>query len=255
MDVYSAWPKEREVMIGTLPEQHGESRKFWYTVMGDEHALAKVKFGAWILGRDEIDVSIQGVEKLTLTTRAEFKSNAPETLFWGNPVIITADGNELKLSDLKLSFDQINNKPERGVDYFGGPVKIAGKQFDETVPANPLKSGETGTITVDLAGLNAVRFNASVGGDYPLGDETWRRKSLSFRTTGKTVQYLTVIEPFEEESLVKSVTAESANTLIVELKDGRTHRISFVGLERGKNITAEIREFKNGKLLKKEFHE
>jgi hypothetical protein len=254
MDVYSAWPQEREVMVGTLPEEHQQSRKFWYTVQGDGQVLTEGQFGAWVLGRDDINVSLDGLKTLTLSTKAEFKSNAPQTLFWGNPVLVTADGKELKLSDLKLSFAQIDDAPESGVDYFGGPVKIAGRQFNETVPANPVKSGETGTITVDLAGLNAVRFKASVGGDYPFGDETWRRKSLSFRTTGTQARYLTVIEPFEKESVVESVVAESANQVTVKLKDGRTQVITFRGLDKGKEIQATIQEFKDGQLIREEAH-
>jgi hypothetical protein len=255
MDVYSAWPKDREVMIGTLPEVHGESRRFWYSVKGDDQTLAEGKFGAWVLGRDEIDVNIQGLENLTLTTKAEFKSNAPKTLFWGNPVIVMADGKELKLNDLKLRFEEIDPVPEIGKDYYGGPVKIAGQPFDETVPANPLKSGEEGVIRVDLSGLNAVRFKASVGGDYPFGDETWRRKSLSFRTKGKQARFLTVIEPFEKESVVESVEANSADKVTVKLKDGRTQIITFQGLEKGAEISAEIQEFKNGILVREELHD
>lgn len=254
MDVYSAWPRDREVMIGTLPENHSVNRRFWYSVDGDGKTLADGKFGAWILGREEIDVSVEGLKTLTLTSRAEFKEKAPKTLFWGDPVMVTADGRELKLSDLELRFDQIDDAPESGVDYYGGPVKIAGNEFVDTVPANPLKSGETGSVTVDLSGLSAVRFKASVGGDYPLGDETWRRKSLSFRTSGSQARYLTVIEPFEKESVVESVVAQSANELAVTLKDGREHVITISGLEKGENLQARIQEFVNGKLVGEELH-
>ncbi|MDQ8183460.1 hypothetical protein [Pelagicoccus sp. SDUM812005] len=255
MDVYSAWPRDREVMIGTLPEAHGVNRKFWYSVNGDDEELASGKFGAWVLGREEIDVSIEGRKTLTLTSKAEFDSDAPKTLFWGDPVIVTADGRELKLSELMLRFEQIDDGPASGVDYYGGPVKISGKQFAESVPANPLKSGALGSITVDLAGLNAVRFKASIGGDYPLGDETWRRKSLSFRSSGEQARYLTVIEPFEKESMVASVVADSAEKLTVTLKDGRTQVIEIRGLEKGQDLRATIQEFKGGKLIRKELHE
>ncbi len=255
MDVYSAWPKEREMMIGTLPEQHRESRKFWYTVTGGEQVLAEGKFGAWVLGRDEVDVDVQGLEKLTLTTNAEFDSRAPNSLFWANPVIVTADGKEVSLNDLKLQSDRIAQVPTIGKDYYGGPVKIAGRPFADSVAANPLKSGEEGTIIVDLTGLNAVRFKASVGGDYPFSDESWRRKSLSFRTAGKTARYLTVIEPFEKESVVESVVAESAKQVTVKLKDGRTQVITIAGLEQGENFKVSVGEFKNGQLVREELHD
>lgn len=254
MDVYSAWPKDRNVMIGALPESHRVNRKFWYTVKADDQTLAEGKFGAWILGRDEIDVSIEGMETLTLITKTSARSNAKKTLFWGNPVIVTKDGKEIALSDLDLTFDQIHKEPVSGVDYDGGPIKMAGLPIKASVPANPVKENVDGTITVDLSQLNASRFKAYVGGDWPLGDETWRRKSLSFRTTGKQTQYLTVIEPFEKESIVKTVNADSPNKLTIELKDGRTHELTITGLEAGKDFHVEIQEFKDGELRSKEVH-
>ncbi|MDQ8197894.1 alginate lyase family protein [Pelagicoccus enzymogenes] len=252
MDVYSAWPKEREVMIGTLPEAHGVNRKFWYSVIGDGKTLAEGKFGAWVLGRDEIDVSVEGVKTLTLQTKADFNNNAPKTLFWGNPVLITETGETIDLNLLKLKYDQIDTSPKSGTDYQGGPVKIAGRRFESTLPANPFKANEDGTINVSLKSLNASRFQASVGGDYPLGDETWRRKSLSFRTQGTETQYLTVIEPFEKDSVVKSVNAHSAREIEVMLKDGRKHILTINNLEQGSDISVSIKEFKSGKLLREE---
>ncbi|MDF7798589.1 hypothetical protein P4C99_03895 [Pontiellaceae bacterium B1224] len=253
MDVYNAWPKNREVMIGQLPEAHGVNRKFWYTVKGDDQVLAEGKFGAWVLGRDEIDVSLDGLKTLTLVTKTDADPEK-KTLFWGNPVIVTEDGKEISLNELELAVDQISEVPETGKDYYGGPVKISGRPMDGSVPANPVKKNGEGTITIDLTKLNAARFKAFVGGDYPLGNEAERRKSLSFRTTGKQTQYLTVVEPFEAESVIAKVTADSANEVTVELKDGRTHKLSFQGLEKGENLQVLVKEFKGGELVREETH-
>lgn len=124
-----------------------------------------------------------------------------------------------------------------------------------SVPANPADKNVDGTITLDLTKLNASRFKAYVGGDYPLGNEAERRKSLSFRTTGKTTQYLTVVEPFEAESVIAKVTADSANEVTVELKDGRTHKLNFQGLEKGEDLKVTIQEFKGGDLVREETQE
>jgi hypothetical protein len=169
-------------------------------------------------------------------------------------VIITADGSAIPLSDLKLNYDQIAEVPTVGKDYYGGPVKIAGLPMVGSIPANPVKENIDGTITIDLAGLNAVQFKAFVGGDYPLGNEAERRKTLSFRTTGKQTNYITVIEPFEDRNLIKNVTATSANEVTIELKDGRTHILTFQGLEKGTDLTSSIKEFKNGELVREETH-
>lgn len=263
MDVYSAWPQDRDVMIGTLPEAHWVNRKFWYSVKGDGKTLTEGKFGAWVLGRDEVDVSLEGIDTLTLSTKAEFKMDAPpkdgvsripKTLFWADPVVITKSGQEIPLSQLNPSYEKIDHSPESGVDYRGGPIKIAGRPFSHSLPANPLVSMEEGSITIDLTGLNAVRLKTHVGGDYPVGDETWRRKSLSFRSQGKQARYLTVIEPFENESLVESVKADSANQLTVKLKDGRTQVITIEGLEQGENFKVSIKELQDGQIIHEEVH-
>ncbi len=254
MDVYNAWPQQREVMLGTLPEAHGVNRKFWYSVKGDDAVLAEGKFGAWVLGRDEIDVSLDGVKTLTLTTKTDADPKK-KTLFWGRPVVVTKDGKEIPLSELAPAFDQIDSTPESGVDYYGGPVKISGLPMAQSVPANPTVKNADGTITVDLSKLNAVRFKAYVGGDYPLGSEAERRKTLSFRSTGRQTRYLTVVEPYEAESKVKKVTASSADELTVELIDGRTHKLTFEGLEQGEDLRVAVKEFKDGKLVREEMHQ
>ena len=99
-------------------------------------------------------------------------------------------------------------------------------------------------------GSVAARFERFVA----VGNEAARRKSLSFRTTGKQAQYLTVIEPFEDQSKVTSVTAASANEATVELNDGRTHILKIQGLEEGKDLTVTIQEYKAGKLIREETH-
>ncbi|VGO16545.1 hypothetical protein PDESU_05136 [Pontiella desulfatans] len=253
MDVYNTWPKQREVMLGTLPEAHGVNRKFWYTVQGDGQVLAEGKFGAWILGRDAIDVSLEGLKTLKLVTKTD-ASAKKKTLFWGNPVIVTQDGKEIPLSGVELVTDQIAAVPEVGKDYYGGPVKLSGLPMVGTVPANPVKENVDGTITVDLTNLNAARFKAYVGGDYPLGNEAERRKSLSFRTTGKKARFLTVVEPFEAASKIKSVIAASANEVTIELKDGRTHVVRVQGMEQGEDLNVSIQEFNNGKWVREEQH-
>ena len=196
------------------------------------------------------------MKTLTLTTKADFNAEkGPKTLFWGDAVIVTADGTEVALSTLNPTYAGIDDSPEDGLDYYGGPVKIAGRAFKHNLPANPTESEVEGTVTFDLTGLDAVRFKAEVGGDYPLGDETQRRKSLSFRTTGKTARYLTVIEPYEDQAVVEKVTASSADEVTVELTDGRVHVLSFTNLEQGTDLGVTIREYRDGELVREESSE
>lgn len=105
-----------------------------------------------------------------------------------------------------------------------------------------------------MRGVEAVRFKASIGGDYPLGDENQRRKTYAIRTPEKTVaRFLTIIEPYESKAVIKSATAVSADKFRVELIDGRTQEITLQNFEgTGPNISAQLEESKAGKPLRSE---
>ena len=105
----------------------------------------------------------------------------------------------------------------------------------------------------DLSGLNAVRLRTVVGGDYPLGNENERRKTLGITTNGHSARFLTVLEPYESENKIKSVEALSADSLSIRLKDGREHRFYFSGIEAAEGpLSVIMQEWMNGVLLKEE---
>ena len=65
--------------------------------------------------------------------------------------------------------------------------------------------------------------------------------------------FLTVIEPYEKESLVQFVAAPSADELIVKLKDGREHCLHFFGMEgEGNKLGVKVQEWKEGELVREE---
>ena len=130
-------------------------------------------------------------------------------------------------------------------------------------------------MRVDLSGVNAVRFKATLGGDYPLGDESQRRKVTAIRAAGAPVsdpassgtstetrrvgdrrseaRFLTVIEPYEDQPMVKSAVALSADKLRVELNDGRVQEIELQNFDGdGKNIVVQLTETKDGQTLRQE---
>lgn len=83
-------------------------------------------FGAWILGRDEIDVDIRGRKKLYLETRVkqvEFEESQylpmEKSIFWGNPEILTENGVWLPLAQLPLNCENVDQSYEAGRDYAG----------------------------------------------------------------------------------------------------------------------------------------
>lgn len=140
-------------------------------------------------------------------------------------------------------------------DYADGRINISGENCAWGLPAEPVNAGaETpAEYAFDLSNLQATRLKTVIGGDYPLGDEAERRITFGVRTDASQARFLTVIEPYEKESLVQSVTAPSADELIVKLKDGREHCLHFFGMEgEGNKLGVKVQEWKEGRLVREE---
>jgi hypothetical protein len=224
----------------------------FYTVRGDGKTLAEGKFGAWILGKADIDVSVENLKQLELEPRVEI-SKRP-TVFWAVARIVTRDGKEIPLGDLPVKFENVTQPAQPGRDYFGGPVKIVGDEYKFSTPGQPQNDRQPGFVRVDLSGVDAVRFKATLGSDYPPGPEAQRRKVYAVRAAnGTEARFLTVIEPYEDKPVIKSAVALGADKLRVELMDGREQEIeiqNFTG--DGRNIRFNLTESKDGKTLRTE---
>jgi hypothetical protein len=245
MDVHTLWPPSQEIMIATAPEQHDVEKRLFYTVRGDGKTLTEGKFGAWILGQANIDVPLDGIKQLELETKTEL-SKRP-TLFWADAKIITTDGKDIPLSQLPLKFQNIVPVKTPNKDYNNGPVKIAGNEYTESIPAEPDNSRQPGIAQIDLTGLNAARFKTAIGSDYPPGNESQRRKTYAIRSLGTEANFLTIIEPYEDKAVIKSTSATSVGTLHVELSDGRVQDITIQNMDgSGTDIHILIKESKDG---------
>ena len=259
MDLHTLWPAKQEIMIAAAPENAPVNRQVSYAVRGDGKTLAEGKSGIWILGQVEIDAPVEGIKSLELETQTGAIN--PGTLFWANARIVTAGGKEVPLLDLSRQEDSharvisenAAQPKEPGKDFQGGPIKIAGIPYDRAISAQPQDGKKPAIVRVDLSGLNAVRFKTVLGGDYPIGDESKQRKVEAVRLQGKEARFLTLIEPFEDKRMVKSATASDADTLHVELSDGRVQDIKISNLQGdGKDIAMELTELKDGALVRTE---
>ncbi|WP_339308279.1 hypothetical protein [Paenibacillus sp. FSL R5-0519] len=260
---YSLWPPQINLIIGNDPEYWEVDKRLFYQIRGDGRVLTQGQFGAWLLGRDDLDVSVEGIQMLELAVNVEegigehgISKTFEKTVFWGDPYIINQDGKRFYLSDLPLIRENTDNGHGIGVDYYGGPVKIRAKSFPQALPAEPLLKDQEGLIRVDLTGLQAVRLVTSIGGDYPLGDESSRRKLLNSRVRGRAARFVSVIEPYENEAMILSATAQSADEIQVRLADGRIQYIRVQDMQqRGQasDLKVEIIETDmEGKFLRKE---
>ena len=249
IDVFNAWPQSAEFIIGTAPESHGVNKKLNYSIQADGETLLEDRTGAWILGADEIDLDITGKKQLVLTTKVDKDKN--DTIFWGNAHLVLKNGSKFFLSTLPIEYSNIVMPDTKGFDYYGGPIKIAGEPMPDSTPGMPDNAKEAGVITVDLSSLDAVSFKAKLGGDFPLGDETQRLKSMAVRSQGTEARFLSVVEPYETESVIKTVTAPSADKLFVELIDGRIQEITIDGLDTG-DVKVSVRETRDGQTIREE---
>ena len=251
LDVLSLWPQSQQIMVGQSPQNEGNEKKLWYTVKGDGKILDQGQLGSWILGQAAIDVPVQGLKELDLETKTEgAKKN---TLFWGDARVVIASGEEIPLSKLPVKFENVVQPPAPGKDYYGGPLKIVGMDYAQATPAEPQEAKLSGVVHVDLSGVQAVRLKATLGGAYPLGDAGQLRKTYSIRSEGTEAHFLTLIEPYDKQSVVKSAHALSADTFEVELKDGREQELTINNLEgSGKDISVSLNETKDGQNLRSE---
>ncbi|KFI53773.1 hypothetical protein [Bifidobacterium biavatii] len=208
--------------------------------------LASGKFGAWIFGAGDVDVAVpEDAKSLTLQAVSDESFVAEEnehwppvpSLFWGNGMVECADGMKVPIRSLLYTVENTVPVPADDLDYEGGPVKIDSKRMATSIPASPADAGAPAVVRVDLtadlvaAHGGAVRFMATVGADYPIGDERDRRRTLDIRAHGRTGSFVTVVEQHDGTPQVRSVretpTADGRGGVIeVGLADGRTQRIT-----------------------------
>jgi hypothetical protein len=261
MDVHSLWPATQEVMIGTAPETHNEQQRVTYAVIGDGKTLAAGRTATWILGAADVDVPVAGLKELALQVTSDGGGGAvlsPEgmaaarrkALFWAHARSVADDGTESPLA--AFTGDNVDKPAAAGKDYYGGPIKIAGVECDDAIPTQPVDLAHAAVIHLPLP-HGAVRFKATLGGDFPFGDESQRRKTYAIRSRGKTARFLTLIEPYEDKPAVQVAHASDADHLQVTLTDGRVQEVTIKGLEGdGADASVTISEKKDGKEMRQE---
>ncbi|MGH7951038.1 MAG: hypothetical protein ACREFE_03840, partial [Limisphaerales bacterium] len=249
MAVHSLWPQNQEIMLAQPPEDFNNQQWVKYEVSADGKILTNGESGVWILGAVHIDVPVTNAKELTIKITSD--GGKKKTLFLANARFVAADGTETPV--VQFTAENIKIPAKSGEDYYGGPIKITGLLYTNAIPAQPANNKMPAVIQIPVANNNMVRFKATLGGDYPFGDESARRKIFTIRSHGTEARFLTVLEPYEDKPMVKSAVAKSADKMRVELADGRVQEIAIKNLEGdGKYISVQITETKNGKMLRQE---
>jgi hypothetical protein len=248
VDLHTLYPLDGTVLIGNVPANHSVHKQLEYAVEGDKLCLAEGRFGAWVLGRDDISVNVYGVRELTLRVRVtKVIANCQKTIFWGDPRIVDHEGKSIYLSDLKLTMENVSPGNGPGTDYYGGPVKLQARLCPRAIPSEPEDYSREAVIRVSLEGLGAKLFESSIGGDYPPGPEENIRKWHAVRARGKSARFISVLEPFETNRVIVSAKAEDRDTVKVNLADGAIQFIKINGFEDSRQgITVQFTEYKDG---------
>lgn len=245
MDVHTAWPPKTEQMVGRVAVYHGWAADgngytipLEYRIEADGRCMEKNAFDAWILGRGECSLDITGVKKLRLIVKNGTRYDeagqevcTPQALFWGQADLILKDGTVCNLSQLQYTTENIDCGMGIGRDYQGGRVTIVGTEYPNAIPTSPKDHEREGIIEIDLEGLQAVRFVGCIGCDAFPGDEWQKRKTYAVRSRGKRADFVTVVEPFEEERVIMKTESDGAGRVRVTLTDGRVQIFTVTGME------------------------
>ncbi len=265
MDVHTAWPKTSTQVVGMVAESIGDTIGYhsytiplsWHVDV-DGETKADGEFGAWLLGLGKCDLDLTGAKTLSLHARNRQFYNeqkdpvtSPKCLFWGDAYVEFADGTRKPVSELDPVYQNVDRGYGIGRDYQGGRVALVGNTYPDAIPTHPEDQQQEAVITVDLTGLDAVRFVGCIGVDNFPGAEEQRRKMYAVRSYGPCGRYVTVIEPYEAEPMVVSAVSEDPDTVLVTLKDGRQQKISVSGID-GEEIRLSFEEYKDGRLVREE---
>ncbi|MFP4177098.1 MAG: hypothetical protein ACLFT2_07700 [Candidatus Brocadiia bacterium] len=124
---------------------------------------------------------------------------------------------------------------------YEGPLAV---QFEQHFKNDPPNLDGVLKLNVHSAWPAAGRLMI---GQYPDGRDggSQKRHSMSIRTQGRDTRYLTVIEPHENEPIVRRVTASGPSELEVDLADGRRHVFQVQGLaDTGSTPRVTAREYR-----------
>ncbi len=253
IDVYMAWPRKGEVKIGDYAEDWGVGKMLDFQIGADGELLHKGTIGTWILGYQQLNVPLKGKKELTLTVRTDRRQGKKKTLMLADACLITGKGKRIALSSLDAVTENVAPLPVKGKDYENGPVKISGTPYSEVVGIEPEDSKENALLKYDLQGLDVVRLEGVIGGDYPVGNEEQLRKTVGVCLQGDEAVYVTVMEMHEGHPFVKKVDADNPSRITVELTDGRTQEIEIEGFYgKGRNAAVSIKEKKGHVTLRSE---
>lgn len=252
IDVHYAWPHEGVLRIGTYPDALPVRKKVSYWVETDGKTVLHNEVGMWIMGTQKLCVPVKQMKELKISIQTH-RRKEQNTLFLADLQLVTAQGKNIKVPAERIRMENIKPVSIANQDYAGGSVVLSGKEYLSSIPVEPEDTKQSAILVIDLENLDAVEFKGVLGGDFPVGEDSQVRRTVSYRIHGTEASYLTVLEPYEHRKMVKKVTAPDASTLKVELTDGRVQLVKIEQLcSEEKPIKVIIIEKKGNKIIRQE---
>lgn len=247
LDVHTAWPPHTEQMLGRVATDcQGYAVPMDIRIAADGETLHADSLNGWILGRREFTVDVAGRRELTLGLKQGYREdeigrpvNTPQACFWGSVVLEKGDGTRVELGKLMqenpaaVRMENVDPGCGIGRDYQNGRVTIVGAEYPYAIPASTVDHDQEGTIRLNLEGPDVVRVHACAGVDAFPGSEDQYRRTYAVRTRGQNARFVTVIEPYETESQVQKVWADSADSVTITLRDGTRQTVSIRNMDDG----------------------
>lgn len=254
IDAYTAWPTESEQMVGRValagtwpPDGRGYTIPLSYEWRADDTVLQTGEFNGWILGRESYEGTFTSqVKELTFIIRqgdrlSDFGAFArtAQGIFMGEIILQYGDGSEKNLGELlynqqlQVDYQNIDQGYGIGKDYQKGRVTIVGTEYSYAIPCSTEDHNLPGIIKVNVAKEDLVGIKMCIGIDAFPGEEQQKRKTYGVKTKGTKARFITVIEPFENQSVVRKVEATDENQVVVTLIDGKVQTLRINHMEGG----------------------
>ena len=243
-----AWPRKAEISIGDYAEDWGVNKKMDYQVIADGELMNRGSIGTWILGKHYLNVPLENKKELAFIIKTDRRQGIKKTLMLADAYLITDKGHKIALSTLNAVTKNVATLPVNGKDYEKGPVKISGVSYKESIGVEPDNAEKEALLSYNLQGLNVVRLEGVIGGDYPVGNEEQLRKTVGVRLRGNEATYVTVLEPHEGK-----VEVDNPSEIKVELVDGRVQNFELQGFYSiGKEVIVSMVERKDRMVIRSE---
>ncbi|MDE6402722.1 MAG: hypothetical protein K2K86_02810, partial [Muribaculaceae bacterium] len=246
-------PARGAMRVGDYAECWSNDHLIAYSIECDGQECTRDTVNSWLLGTSTFDVKLDKPKTLRINTGGKRSGWGKNAAMLVDCYLTTADGQRIDLSTLPAKYTNVNVLPTPTADYYGGPVKIAGRQYDDAIGLEPADFSQPAVVEFDLSGIQATGLSGTIGCDYFTGDEEQLRKTVAVRQRGTKAKFITLIEPYESKPMVKSAETDDEGNVTVKLTDGRIQKLKINGFfSRDTTPGISISEYKGKKLLRQE---